>query len=385
MGIQANGMRCRRQDTGFIHLDASHLRYCQIHWNVYDRHVHTIQQNVHAEHHHHREGKCHKFLTPNLWCPHDCEPDSLLCPIHRLLQEGAQIRAQQRREREVRMRTVRNFYRNHQPVLTWQEVVDHILEHHNDLAFRDKRAIAVRYFVTNPEGGILDFDNYWRWALNGRHGPPPRIDFQPIPQLVLPAIVGRELANIAADRQNVHTRAVSEQTNKGLEKLLEEYEKYKQRPLRSPDWFASKWLPRSYGNWQKVSTIVNDMYRWYTLPTCRTQNDWLYKRALDGLYMMIRNGKDERLQSELYKRTFEECWESVGMCCDGHISRLCNVLVGFDEAFAPAIPFGEILQNKMAAIASQEIPTDEKIHQATTFFNEHAVPESERKAWLEAF
>ena len=73
------------------------------------------------------------------------------------------------------------------------------------------------------------------------------------------------------------------------------------------------------------------------------------------------------------------------MCCEGHISRLCNVLVGFDETFAPPVPFGEILQNKMAAIAALEVETEEKIRQATAFFNEFAVPEPDRAAWLEAF
>jgi len=88
---------------------------------------------------------------------------------------------------------------------------------------------------------------------------------------------------------------------------------------------------------------------------------------------------------ELFKRTFEECFESVGMCCDGHISRICNVLVGFDETFAPPVPFGELLQSKMASIAAADISTDEKIQQAVAFFNEHNVPESERSAWLDAF
>ena len=73
------------------------------------------------------------------------------------------------------------------------------------------------------------------------------------------------------------------------------------------------------------------------------------------------------------------------MCCEGHISRVCNVLVGFDDAFAPPVPFGEILQNKMAAIYAMEIDTDKKVTLATDFFNEFAVPEVERSAWLEAF
>lgn len=121
------------------------------------------------------------------------------------------------------------------------------------------------------------------------------------------------------------------------------------------------------------------------MPTCKTVNDHLYRRALDGLYILIRRMPDRDIQEELFKRAFEECYESVGMCCEGHISRLCNVLVGFDDAFAPPVPFGEILQNKMAAIYAMEVDTEEKIRQATAFFNEFAVPEAERSAWLEAF
>jgi hypothetical protein len=127
------------------------------------------------------------------------------------------------------------------------------------------------------------------------------------------------------------------------------------------------------------------MKHWYERPFCKTANDWLYKRALDGLYLTIKNTKDEELRTELYKRAFEECFESNAMCCEGHISRVCNVLVGFDDAFAPPVPFGEILQNKMAAIYAMEIETDKKVVLATDFFNEFAVPEAERSAWLEAF
>jgi hypothetical protein len=61
------------------------------------------------------------------------------------------------------------------------------------------------------------------------------------------------------------------------------------------------------------------------------------------------------------------------------------VLVGFDEDFAPPIPFGEILQNKMSAIYALEIETAEKIRQANEFFNEFGVPDEERAPWLEAF
>jgi hypothetical protein len=176
---------------------------------------------------------------------------------------------------------------------------------------------------------------------------------------------------------------VTNQTNKGLDTLLEAAKENKH--MRTPEWFAAKWLVRGYGHWNVVQRVVNDMLHWYNVKTCKTANDQLYQRTLDGLYLTIAKLKDNETRIELYKRAFEECHESVGMCCEGHISRLCNVLVGFDDAFAPPVPFGEILQNKMAAIYALEIETAEKIKQATEFFNEFAVPEAERTAWLEAF
>jgi hypothetical protein len=73
------------------------------------------------------------------------------------------------------------------------------------------------------------------------------------------------------------------------------------------------------------------------------------------------------------------------MCCEGHISRLCNVLVGFDDAFQPPVSFGELLQSKMSAIAGLDVTEEEKRRQATAFFDEHGTPAEERVAWLEAF
>ena len=100
---------------------------------------------------------------------------------------------------------------------------------------------------------------------------------------------------------------------------------------------------------------------------------------------MISSEKDDERKTEMFRRAWEECVEATGMCCEGHISRLCNVLVGFDEAFQPPVSFGELLQSKMSAIAGLDVPDEEKRRQATAFFDEHGTPAEERVAWLEAF
>lgn len=396
-GFKTTGERCTRQDTGFIHLDATHLHFCTTHWGVYNRRVAERRRlTVVVAEQHHRVGTCHKWMAGERWCGRVCEGHELLCGRHghRAAAREAERRAaaQRARERVQRNREIEQFYRNHVPAMSWRQVMDHVFIHRlMDLGIGDVYDICFHYFMdpVRLEPDFVSrwqFDRYWRWNIAGRDGnPPDLVNVHVIPPLHIPAPPPQpnNLAMIARDRQNVHTTAVSEQTNKGLEKLMEEG---KGKSLeRAPEWFAARWLLKSYGEWEKVVRTVNDMIRWYDTRTCRIHNDWLYRKTLDGLYMTIRKIESPDTKNELFKRVFEECFESIGMCCDGHISRLCNVLVGFDDAFLPPVPFGEVLQNKMAAIAALEIETSEKVKQATEFFNEFAVPEADRVAWLEAF
>ena len=72
------------------------------------------------------------------------------------------------------------------------------------------------------------------------------------------------------------------------------------------------------------------------------------------------------------------------MCIDGHISRLANVLVGFDDAFKAPVSQGELIQNQMSAISAMTISSAEKTRLATVFFDEMSVPPDQRAVWLEA-
>jgi len=72
------------------------------------------------------------------------------------------------------------------------------------------------------------------------------------------------------------------------------------------------------------------------------------------------------------------------MCCEGHISRLANVLVGFDETFRPPVPVGEVLQTRMAAIAQLKLSHKHKLQRAIELMDELKIPVNERAPWLEA-
>lgn len=383
MGVKTNGARCTFASRTVRDPNAPHLHFCAVHWRTYDVHVETIRQRHPGEDPNHREGHCLHYQRRQ-FCRSLVVPGEVQCGVHLAQRAEEERRRQEEEALHDRMGRLVDEYRTREPRPTWRQVVDDILQRRDLNAFRpiEWMFVARRYYRDHGDA-LIPVENewvfltYWRWRTNGGVGEPPEPGARPLPPL-------QTLAGIARDRQNVHTRPVSEQTNRGLQVLLDVRHSHT-GTMRCPEWFASKWLLRSYGSWSSVSKVVNDMQGWYAQSSCRAPNDWLYRNALDGLYLKIRSVPSDETKIELYKRTFEECLESAGLCCDGHITRLCNVLVGFDEAFVPPVPFAEILQSKMAAIAASEASTDEKIHQATAFFNEHNVPDGERAAWLDAF
>lgn len=382
MGIKVDGHRCTRAPRMVRAPDAPHLHFCAIHWRTYDRNVEVAQMRNPFQNPNHVEGTCLMFLRRR-WCGNPAVEGTHQCRPHLdMILEGEQ-RIQARHAHNQLVHDETQAYRDRNPPMTWRQVVDDLFQ--RDLPRETRFDIGRRYFFhPGLEEEALEgehprrFLRYWEWRLNGGQGAPPNLDDLDDRQR------RTGLAAIAHDSQNVHTTPVSEQTNRGIETLLA-IRRQHTGTLRSPDWFAAKWLVRSYGSWQVVSRVVNDMVTWYNQPSCRSPNDHLYRNLLDGLYLMIRALRDDETKIEAYRRAFEECFESVGMCCDGHITRVCNVLVGFDDAFTPPVPIGDLIQSKMAAIAGMDIPTDEKIALATAFFTEHNIQEADRTAWLDAF
>ncbi len=180
-----------------------------------------------------------------------------------------------------------------------------------------------------------------------------------------------ELQQFAEDNQNVHRKTVTDNTNTQTDKLLAVTVPVEQDTLAE--------IEKLFGKSRKV---MADVEHWYALTMCRKEADCLYKRTLDGLWAMI---KASEHKEELCKRLKEELTDSVGMCCEGHLSRLCNVLVGFDDAFTTVVSKSEILQQKMAEIAGGRGTTRVKKMHARKVLQELAIPVSQHADWLDAF
>ena len=186
------------------------------------------------------------------------------------------------------------------------------------------------------------------------------------------------LAGIAGDRQNIHTAVISTQTNQGLKVLFEQVVPPDQATMFE---IVTAWRELKVAEIKEIQSVLQDMAEWYTRSMCRAEGDFLYMRVLDHLWALILHSDEN---TELVKRLYQECFEAKGMCCDGHINRLVNVMVGFHDAFNPPLSPKEILQNKMSASAMRDGPLDDKIKEAMEVFEEVKLPEEERQVWLDS-
>jgi hypothetical protein len=126
---------------------------------------------------------------------------------------------------------------------------------------------------------------------------------------------------------------------------------------------------------------------WWNKDTVYKIGDKLYRKCLRGLWCTIKTYTGET-RMELEKRLWDECRDACvpySVCTQGHLARLSNVMVGFDEAFAQPVAVGEILQQKMAAIAGMDIESDKQIELAKALLAELKIPEEKHADWLAAF
>lgn len=227
-------------------------------------------------------------------------------------------------------------------------------------------------------GGLMGHGDAWLLAARLMPaGAPPYVG-------LLPADMP-ELGRLAHDTQNVHTGMVNTQTNEGIARLCAVAVPPDQDTLRV---VLYAFAAQTSDPYHHIKLVTADVEKWYNTARCRVDltepPDHLYKRTLDGLVAKIMGHESAEMRLELQQRLYQEANESLGMCCDGHLARLANVLVGYDDAFRPPVSQGELIQIRIAAIAAiPGISAEERRRQANAFFDEIALPEAARAVWLD--
>jgi len=190
-----------------------------------------------------------------------------------------------------------------------------------------------------------------------------------------------ELREIASNEQSVHNTVVLKATNDGIGILSNISVPDEQKTLIE---ICQAWTKSSCSHRIKIEHVVKDMRDWGSRETVMHKTKNVYKEVLRGLWAKIKTYTGE-LYQELLKRLWEECWEAIGLCADGHVGRLVNVLVGFDDEFKNDVSPMVYFQNNIALIADADTPMEFKIQQAKKLMDDIGMPEAQRADWLSAF
>ena len=191
-------------------------------------------------------------------------------------------------------------------------------------------------------------------------------------------VEGVNLRRLARDGQNLHTAVVVDKTNKAVDMLVNEPIPVGQKTM---DEIMTCWTHR----WPKKDfrSVFEDMIAWGKTATIYKYDDYLYRKVLRGAWAKIKTYSND------YRKTLEyrlliECIESRDMCAEGHIARLANVFVGFDDAFQTELSVGEKVGNAMSALARSELSIKEKLDEGRKILTALGLSVDRQKPWLEA-
>jgi hypothetical protein len=107
----------------------------------------------------------------------------------------------------------------------------------------------------------------------------------------------------------------------------------------------------------------------------------IYGKVLDGVWQYIQKSDDK---TSLYKILKTEMEDNIGMCEQGNLTRLCNILAGYVDGIAPPESQNEKLGRLFADLAKEKHDTAKKIEMGKTILRENKVAEAEWSVWLDA-
>lgn len=104
----------------------------------------------------------------------------------------------------------------------------------------------------------------------------------------------------------------------------------------------------------------------------------IYGKVLDRVWQFVKTSDDS---DNLRKILRTELEDNVGMCAQGNLSRICNVLSGYLEGLSTP-PIAEILGDLLPPLASI-VSLDARYTAAVEILRTHNVPEDKWNDWLE--
>jgi len=185
------------------------------------------------------------------------------------------------------------------------------------------------------------------------------------------------LARIANDNQNVHTQLVVEQTKKNVAEILK-------IPVPEIYRWQTKKLSMTYKTiimfchlspksaWQFSSMYCSDA-------TIYDLEPGIFGKVVDGVWQFISKSPDKQ---DLKKILTSELRDNIGMCAQGNLSRICNVLQGYLEGIEQKESTNVILGREFSKLMDIE-SVNERLSKGKLILFNNNIPQDQWETWLE--
>jgi len=185
------------------------------------------------------------------------------------------------------------------------------------------------------------------------------------------------LGAFAADRQNVHTTQIVEMVKKTVARVLtievpEPYRWNMEVCSLTPGEIIVQCRLNPSAAWQMQAQYCqpNSIYE---------MEPGIYGKVLDCVWQFIQKSPDK---NDLISILRTELMDNVGMCAQGNLSRLCNILAGYLDGIGSQESKSEILGRLLPPLAEIECLHD-RLEAGIKILLQNGVEEDEWTTWLE--
>ena len=199
----------------------------------------------------------------------------------------------------------------------------------------------------------------------------------PIQQVAQQAarVDARPLAAFANDRQNVHTTSAVKQTLNVIKEILKievpvEYRWNMKVISKTISEIIAECYLTPAAAWQMMAKYCSD-------DTIYDLESGIYGKVLDCVWQYIKNSSDKE---DLKKILKSEMKDNIGMCAQGNLSRLTNILAGYVEC----VVVEESITDKLGRLLPPLMEIEDivqRLNAAARIFIENNVPEDQWNAW----
>ena len=190
--------------------------------------------------------------------------------------------------------------------------------------------------------------------------------------------VNNNVRDFAADSQNVHTTVAVTQTQEIIQKILstipvpEEYRWDADVCSKTPGEIISECKLKQAAAFQMMSKYTSS-------ETIYEMESGVYGKTLDAIWQFVKNSDDKTCLVRILKTELED---NIGMCAQGNLTRLANVLAGYVDGIDIPKPVSEVLGDELPKLMVVE-NVEVRIQLAAKLLRQHSVPVAEWDAWLE--